>query len=57
MIKEFFEAIEALFRAVIYLLILFMGVVVATLSAYTLMFLAIRIGQFLWRVFFKESWG
>lgn len=56
MIKNMFQAIEALFRAVIYLLILLMGLFTAGLGAFTIFFLAIRIGQFLWALIFAEKW-
>jgi len=56
MIKSLFQAIEALCRAVIYVLILTMGVAVAGLGAYTIIFLAFRTGQFLWTLIFKEPW-
>ena len=38
MIKSFFQAIEALFRAVMYLLILLMGLSIAGLGAYIISF-------------------
>jgi len=56
MLKNFFEAVEAMIRAVIYLLILLMGLAMASLGAYTIMFLALRIGQFLFELIFKEKW-
>lgn len=56
MVKQMFEAIEGLFRGVIYILILCMGVVIAALAAYTILFLALRTAAFLWVVLFQESW-
>lgn len=56
MLKKLFEAVEATMRAVIYLLVLLMGLAMATLGAYTIIFLTIRIGQFLWVLIFKEKW-
>jgi len=56
MLKKFFEAVEAMLRAVIYLLILLMGLAIAALGAYTIMFLALRIAQFLFELIFKEKW-
>ena len=56
MIKSLFQAIEALLRAVIYLLILIMGLAITGLGAYTVLFFAIRIGQFLWKFILKEPW-
>jgi hypothetical protein len=56
MIKNMFEAIEATFRAVIYLLILLMGLSMAGLGAFTLLFLSIRIGQFLWTLILSRKW-
>jgi len=56
MIKVIFEAIEAMLRAVIYLLILLIGLALAALGAYTIVFLSIRIGQLLYELLFKEKW-
>lgn len=56
MLKRLFEAVEATIRAVTYLLVLLMGVAIAALGSYTIIFLAIRIGQFLWVLIFKEKW-
>ena len=56
MLKKLFEAVEAMLRAVIYLLILLMGLSIAGLGAYTIIFLAIRIGQFLHELIFKDRW-
>ena len=56
MIKNFFIAIEALFKAVTYLLILVIGLTMASLGAYTVICLAFRIAQFLWNLMFKEPW-
>jgi len=56
MIKSLFQAIEALLRAVIYLLILIMGLAITGLGAYVVLLSAIRIGQFLWKFMLKEPW-
>jgi hypothetical protein len=56
MIKSLFQAIEALLRAVIYLLILIIGLAITGLGAYVVIFFAIRIGQFLWVLILKEPW-
>ena len=56
MIKSIFEAFEAMLRAAIYLLILLMGLTIAGLGAYTILFLAIRIGQFLYTLILKDKW-
>ena len=56
MVKQIFEAIEAMFRAVIYLLILLMGLAIAALGAYTILFLALRIGQLLHTLIFQKKW-
>ena len=56
MVKNVFEALEAMLRAVIYLLILLMGLALAALGAYLIMFLSIRIGQFLYELLLKEKW-
>jgi len=51
-----FEAVEATLRAVCYLLVLLMGLAIAALGSYTIIFLAIRIGQLLWVLIFKDKW-
>ena len=56
MLKNIFAAIEAMLRAVIYLLILLMGLALSGLGAYTILFLALRIGQFLYELIFKDKW-
>jgi len=56
MLKKMFEAVEAIFRAVIYLLILVMGLALAGLGSYIIIFLSIRTGQFLFELLFKEKW-
>lgn len=56
MIKSFFQAIEAMIRAVIYLLILVIGLTITALGSYIVFFLAIRTAQFLWTFLFKEPW-
>lgn len=56
MLKKIFEAVEAMLRSVIYLLILLMGLAMASLGAYTILFLALRVGQFLFELIFKEPW-
>jgi len=56
MLQKLFEATEAMLRAAIYLLILIMGAAITTLGAYTIIFLAIRIGQFLWVLLFRNKW-
>jgi hypothetical protein len=56
MIKRIFEAIEGLCQAATYLLTLFTGLVIAGLAAFVVLFLAIRMGQFLWATLFAEKW-
>ena len=56
MFKRVFEAIEEICQAMTYLLTLFMGAVIVALAAYTLLFLAIRMGQFLWAMLFATKW-
>jgi hypothetical protein len=56
MIKWIFDAVEGMCQAVTYLLILFMGAVIVVLAAYTTLFCAIRLGQFLWAVLFAIKW-
>jgi len=56
MLKNMFAGIEAMLRAVIYLLILLMGLAMASLGAYTIIFLAVRIGQFLHTLIFQSRW-
>ena len=56
MIKNIFQAFEALVRAIMYLFILLIGLTATGLGVYIVFFLAIRIGQFLWILIFKEPW-
>lgn len=56
MIKSFFKAIDAMIRAVIYLLILVIGLTVTALGSYIVLFVAIRTVQLLWTFLFKEPW-
>ena len=56
MLKNLFQAIETLFRATIYLLILLMSLSIAGLGAFVILFLAIRIGQFIWTLVLAEKW-
>ncbi len=56
MIGNMFKAIEAMFKAVIYVQILVMGASMAGLAAFTTVFLALRIGQFLWVLILSERW-
>jgi len=56
MLKKLFEAVEATMRAVIYLLVLLMGLAMAALGAYTIIFLTIRVGQFLYELILKNKW-
>jgi len=56
MIKRLFEAIEGLCQAATYLLILLTGLVIMGLAAFTVLFVAIRMGQFLWVTLFAEKW-
>jgi len=56
MIKSVFDGIEASIRAAIYLLILIMGLSIAAFGAFTIIFLALRLSQFLYVLFFKEPW-
>ena len=56
MLKRLFEVMEAMLRAVIYLLILLMGLAIAGLGAYTILFLSLRVGQLLWELLFKRRW-
>lgn len=56
MLKKIFEAMEVMLRAVIYLLILVMGLSLAALGTYTILFLSLRIGQLLWVLILREKW-
>jgi hypothetical protein len=56
MIKRIFEAIESFFKAVVYMLVLTIGMTVASLATYTVCFCAFRLAQFLWLAFFAEPW-
>ena len=56
MVTELFKKVESALRAAIYLLVLIMGVSVATLGAYAVFFLCYRSGQLLWDSIFKSRW-
>ena len=56
MLKKLFETISAMLSSVIGLFILLMGLAIAALGAYTIMFGALRMGQFLYELIFKEKW-
>ena len=56
MLKGLFDAVEAMLRAVMYLLILLMGAAVTALGAFITFFLAYRIGQFLYVLILKGRW-
>jgi len=56
MLVNFFKAIEALARALIYLLTLIIGLTATALACYFMIFLSFRVGQFLWIFLFKDPW-
>jgi hypothetical protein len=56
MLKHIFDAIEAVFRAVILLLVLLIGVAALVLGAFISGLLFFRIGELLWRLILRESW-
>jgi len=56
MLKSLFQAIESILRASIYFLILVMGLSIAGLGTYTIIFFSIRMGQFLYELLFKNKW-
>ena len=56
MMKKVFEAIESFIKAVIYILVLTMGMTVASIATYTVLFGAIRLAQFLWLACFQDAW-
>jgi hypothetical protein len=56
MIVRIFEAMEAMCRAIIILLIVEMGVAVTCLGAAILSLLAYRIWQLVWTLILKEPW-
>jgi hypothetical protein len=56
MLKNLFDAVEALVRAVIYTLVLVIGLTAAALGAFIVIFLAFRIAQFLWVLIFRQAW-
>ena len=56
MFKRLFETCEAMIKAVTYLMVLVIGVAVATLAAFTVLFLSVRIGQFLWDILLRNRW-
>lgn len=56
MFRNFLNCIEAMIRAVSYLLILIIGLTATTLGAFVVVMLAYRLGQLFWFILFKESW-
>ena len=56
MLGNFFKAMEALARALIYLLTLVIGLTVTALACYFMIFLSFRIAQALWVLLFKDPW-
>jgi hypothetical protein len=56
MLSDIFKIFESALRAAIYLLVLIMGVSVATLGAYVVFFLCYRSGQLFWDSIFKSRW-
>lgn len=56
MIKKIFEVVESFVKAIIFMLVLVMGMTVASLATYAVLFFAFRVAQLLWRAFFKEPW-
>ena len=56
MLRRLFEICEAMLRATTYMMVLLVGLSVACLGAFTIIFLSMRIGQFLWDLFLKGRW-
>jgi len=56
MFRNFLNCIEAMIRAVSYLLILIIGLTATTLGAFFVVMLAYRLWQLFWFILFKESW-
>ena len=56
MIKMFFQSLEAMIRAVTYLLILVIGLSAAGLGAFVIGLLAFRMGQFFYDVIGGHRW-
>jgi hypothetical protein len=54
--KRIFQAIEAMFRALIYFEILLMGASIGGLSLFVVVGLAIRFGQLVYELILKEKW-
>ena len=56
MFKRFLEIGEAMLRAATYFMVLVIGLSVACLGAFTIVFMSIRIGEFLWDFCLKNRW-
>jgi len=56
MLKHIFDATEAIFRAVMLLLILLMGLEVVVFGAFISGLVLFRMGQLLWVLVFRERW-
>jgi len=56
MFKRMFEAVEAMLRAIIYLLILVTGASIARVGAFIIIFLAIRFAQLVYELILKSKW-
>ena len=56
MLMGIIEAIEAMFKALIYYFILFAGLTLAGLGTYIVIFTTFRFAQLLWTLIFKDPW-
>lgn len=56
MIKNLFQLLESLLRAIMYLLILIIGLAATGLGSFLVVALAFRIGEFFWELILKEAW-
>lgn len=56
MLKEISKRFEAVLWALLYFFVLLIGLAVAVLGAYIVIFLSYRTGQFLFELIFREKW-
>lgn len=56
MLKEISKTFEAVLWALLYFFVLLIGLAVAVLGAYIVIFLSYRTGQFLFELIFREKW-
>ena len=56
MLRNFLNFVEAMIRAITYLLVLVIGLTAAALGTFFVVMLAYRLMQFLWFYIFKDPW-